>query len=189
MIVLWGIVIGVVVGFIRGGNLENLGSIRFRALWLVFAALGLQFLIFPTPWWSVPAIVQTSAIPHVLSYVMLATFLVLNRSIPSIWIIVTGGLMNIAVIVANRGYMPTNTDNLAKSGNPEVAKVLSETPGTTVGNVIAMSDTTRLNLLADRFYLPQWVPFGTSFSIGDFVLAIGMVLLITRCMKDTNGVE
>lgn len=187
MIVIWGILLGVVVGFLRGGTFANLGTLRLRGVLLVFAALGIQLLTFPTPWWPQPPLAPVSAIAHIASYVLIAVFVVINRRVRGIVGIALGGFLNVVVIVANGGHMPSKLSALAASGNVEAATHLAENPGRTVGNVVAMGPDTRLNILGDRMYLPQWVPFGASFSIGDAVLAIGMLWLIQRAMVVGGG--
>ncbi|MDW8141596.1 MAG: DUF5317 family protein, partial [Candidatus Bipolaricaulota bacterium] len=46
------------------------------------------------------------------------------------------------------------------------------------GNVILMSDQTKLNFLGDIFWLPAWVPGASAFSIGDAILALGIIWLL-----------
>tara|TARA_B100000614_G_scaffold8871_1_gene8043 strand:- start:742 stop:1320 length:579 start_codon:yes stop_codon:yes gene_type:complete len=183
VIALWGIVLGLVIGLARGGSFENLGTLRLRGLPLVFLALAIQILTFPTPWWSAPPLASAARAWHLISYALLLVFLILNRRLVPLWGIAAGALMNIIVIAANHGLMPTDPHALAASGNPAVAEALTATPGATSGNVIAMGPNTRLDFLGDWLYLPPWVPFGDSFSPGDLVLMLGVAWLLQHAMR------
>ncbi len=186
MIALWGIVLGIVVGLVRGGSFDNLGTLHLRGLILVFAALGLQSLIFPTLWWSIPPLSWMPQVWHILSYVLLIVFLFANRKLPQLWGIAAGVMLNIIVISANQGFMPSNLDALAASGYPETAELLARSDGGNIRNIIAMGPDTRLNFLGDWLYLPPWVPFGVSFSPGDLILMIGVFWLIQHAMVVRN---
>jgi len=70
---------------------------------------------------------------------------------------------------------------LARAGSETVAACLLKDGA--YGNVILMSERTRLNFLGDLFYLPPWVPFATAFSVGDLIVALGLIWLIAYGMR------
>ncbi|MEX2444689.1 MAG: DUF5317 domain-containing protein [Alkalispirochaeta sp.] len=182
MIAVWGIVLGLVLGKVRGGTFENLGKLQLRWLVLAFVALGIQLLTFPTPWWAHPPLAEATRGWHLFSYALIVAFLGANRRLVPLWGIAAGVMMNLVVITANGGLMPTNPDALSASGNQEVAERLAQSREATLGNVVVMSADTRLNVLGDWLYLPQWIPFGDAFSLGDVALMVGVAWLIQRAM-------
>lgn len=175
------------IGLLRGGTFENLGKLQLRGIPLVFAALGIQLLLFPTPWWPTPLIAIGVRLWHLGSYILIAAFLVANWRLTPLWGVTLGAALNVLVIAVNGGLMPTNLHALERSGHADVAEYLASTPGATTANVVAMGPQTSLNLLGDWLYLPAWVPFGDAFSIGDAVLMVGVAWLIQRAMVVKNA--
>lgn len=182
MIAVWGVLVGVIIGFARGGSLAQLGSAELKGFALLFLALAIQLLIFPTPWWPEPPISVASELFHIASYGLLVVFFVLNRRLIPLWGVAAGMLMNLAAIAANGGYMPTSPAALRFAGQSDIAeRILHATDGT-IGNVVLMSETTRLDFLGDLLAVPPWVPLGSAFSAGDLVLTVGAAWLLQQLM-------
>ncbi|GAH90942.1 unnamed protein product [marine sediment metagenome] len=89
--------------------------------------------------------------------------------------------MNLLAIAVNGGYMPSSQAALSRAGSHGVVTHLLEEG--VYGNVILMSETTRLNVLGDFLYLPEGIPLAAAFSIGDLIIALGLVWLIMWGMK------
>ncbi len=178
MLPLWGIVLGVAAGFARRGSLTRLGHIPLKGLWLVFAGLALQLLIFPTPWWNEPPLSWGTEAWHVGSYALIVAFFLWNWRVASLWLIALGMVLNLTVIAANGGYMPASVSALRAAGRMGAAEALTTSPEHTYANVVMMGEATRLNFLGDWLYLPSWVPLANAFSLGDFVLMLGAAWLI-----------
>lgn len=184
MLLLWAAVVGVVIGFLRRGSLLNLAQLKLRGTWCILLALGIQVLIFPLP--GREAIVRFGTpYLHLLSYVFLFLFVVLNRKYWQIVLMGLGMLSNFVVIAINGGYMPAKIEALRGAGSAKVAERLLE--HTTFGNVVLMSEQTKLNFLGDLFYLPSWVPLASAFSAGDLILAVGLILLLQAKMTRSAG--
>ncbi len=90
-------------------------------------------------------------------------------------------LSNIAVILVNGGYMPASEASLRKAGQSQVAEKLII--GGVSGNTILMGENTKLNFLGDLLYMPEWFPLANAFSIGDLILALGLIVLIQNEMS------
>jgi len=179
MPLLWAFILGLLLGFLRGGRIGNLASLRLRGLWLLLPPLLLQLLIFPlgsrgpilswgAPYW------------HTLSYVFLLSFVGVNWRYPELLVMGLGLFLNFLVIVANGGYMPASAEALRRAGLESVAHALET--GTRQGNTMLMSSSTRLNFLGDWFYFPSWVPLSSAFSVGDVILGLGAVVFLARRM-------
>jgi len=179
MPLIWAVLVGLVVGYLRRGRVVNLAQLRLRGLWLLFPPIVLQLLIFPlgsygpllrfgTPYW------------HILSYLFLLAFVFCNRRYPEILVMGFGLFLNFLVIVANGGYMPASAEALRKAGLESVAQGLET--GTRAGNTVLMGSSTRLNFLGDWLYLPAWLPLSSAFSVGDVILGVGAALFLSRRM-------
>jgi len=160
------------VGFLRGGKIANLEDLGIRYLWLVPLSLLIQLLIFPL-FTEQPVIGLATGTFHVLSYVILALFVIANLKVWGFIIMGSGMAANALVIGLNGGYMPSSVPSLLKSGEYEVAYHLTQAG--TYGNVIHMNSSTAFEFLGDWLYLPRWIPFSTAFSLGDLLIAVGLV--------------
>ena len=172
MLLLWGVVIGVVIGFLRGGTIANLEQVKIRFLWLVPVSLLIQLLIFPL-FLEEPIIAFGTEFFHLFSYAILAVFVLLNWKVWGILLMGVGMGLNLLVITLNGGFMPASVDSLIKAGEYRVASNLIHKG--TYGNVINMNDSTVLNSFGDWLYLPREIPLSTAFSVGDLLIFIGLV--------------
>ena len=179
MILLWAILIGLLIGFLRRGSLRNLGRLRLRGLWLILTALIIQLLIFPLgP--QEPLVKWGTNYLHLLSYLLLVAFILLNWRYGEFFIIGAGLGLNLLVIMLNGGYMPASVKALRYAGLDQVAAVLEQ--GLHHGNTVLMSAQTKLNFLGDWLALPKGIPLTTAFSIGDLALGLGVILFLARRM-------
>ncbi len=175
MFLLWAVILGLAIGLLRRGSLANLGRLKLRGLWLILVALIIQLLIFPLgP--REPIIRVGTPYLHLLSYLCLFVFIGLNWRYFEFLLMGTGLALNLLVISANGGYMPASATALRRAGLEGVAATLEQ--GLHHGNTVLMSPQTRLNFLGDLLYLPASIPLANAFSVGDLLLALGIVLLL-----------
>ena len=180
MFLIGAVIIGVVLGYALKGRIANLSGLPLRSLWLVGLAILIQLAIFPL--FSSRALFPYATTQlHLASYAFLFLFFVINYRVWSLLVIAAGSIANLLVIAVNEGRMPSSVHALTCAGQPEIAQKLA-TEGAW-GNVVLMSDKTRLNFLGDWLYLPRGVPLATAFSIGDLTIAIGLVILIVWGMR------
>jgi hypothetical protein len=98
-----------------------------------------------------------------------------NLWAPGMPLVSLGILLNLLVIAANGGHMPTLLTNLPAAGHFERLAVLQT--GSSYNNSIALTEATRLPFLGDIFVIPQPFPLANVFSVGDVLLAAGGFLL------------
>jgi len=180
MFLIGAVLIGVVVGYLCRGRIAHLASLRLRFLWVIPVSLLIQLMIFPL-FSERPLFPYATSSLHLLSYALILVFLVLNYRTFPLLIIGIGSLLNLLVIAVNGGYMPSSPIALARAGSEGVAARLLQDG--VYGNVILMSEGTRFNFLGDLLYLPRWVPFATAFSLGDLIVALGLIWLIAWGMR------
>lgn len=181
MFPLWGLILGLGIGFARRGSLANLSALPLKAVWLIFAGLVLQLLIFPTPWFD-PIIQTGTEYFHFISYSLIALFFIVNWRIWMLWLMALGMVLNAIVITANGGYMPASAVALGAAGKIEAAEQLTNALDHIYANTVLMSENTQLNFLGDWLYVPAWVPLSNAFSLGDLVLMMGIAWLIQSAM-------
>jgi len=159
----------VVIGWLRGGRLANLSSLRLAGLWWLVLAAGAQFVLFAVTRTGGPA--QTLALPLLaVGQVGLLGFIWVNHLLPGIVLVLVGSVANAAVIVANRG-MPVSAGALAS--------VTGGTSDFEPGQHRLLEAGDPLRWLADIIAVPL---LRTVVSLGDVVLAAGIGLLVSTLM-------
>ncbi len=163
--------IGIVLGWLSGGRLERLGTIRFRWAWLAVGGLLAQVVLFSG---IVPGLSQEAvAILYVATTLAVFAALLRNVRMTGLPIVALGAGANLVAIVANGGVMPADPAAYAAAG-------LEGTSGPSNSAVIA---DPVLRPLTDIFAIPAGVPFANVFSIGDVLIALGIVVAIVAAMR------
>jgi predicted MFS family arabinose efflux permease len=152
---------------ITGGRLRALADVRFRGLWLLWLALGVQLTLTFLP--GTESDIRVAG--HVATYPLGIGFIWMNRRIPGLWLVAVGALMNLAAIAANGGVIPAAPHALAVAGLPADPGVYS--------NSIALA-APKLLFLGDIFAIPSSWPFSNVFSAGDICIALGGAVAIHR---------
>jgi len=164
----------VIVVPVLGGKLSNLGRLRLRGMWLIFATLLVQFVIV--------GVIDDGPLAflkfvHVATYVTILIFLLANRGVPWMWAVTVGALSNCVVIAANGGVMPQSRSAQRRAGLHATERFANS----------QVLDHPRLGFLGDIFATPKWLPLANVFSIGDVILLVGlvpMVIAISRVPTD-----
>jgi hypothetical protein len=151
-----------------GGRLERLADLRFRAGWLIFAAVGVQVAVF----FLLPQGAEgLRALLYVGSYLGGIAFLLVNRRLPGLVLVAVGAASNLAAIASNGGVMP------ASPGALETAGLVADPARFT--NSVAAPDAL-LWFLGDVFAVggPSWV--ANVFSPGDVLIGLGVAYGVHR---------
>jgi len=157
----------IVLGLLLGGRIEQLAELRFRAGWLLGLAIVLQVLAFPfgfLPWHTSSGV--ASAL-WLASYVLLLAAAVLNVRLPGVPVVAAGMAANALAVAANGGTMPVLPRALEAAGYSY----------TTLLNSTAVAEP-RIPWLVDRWAAPGWVPLANVFSVGDVLIAVGVVVIV-----------
>jgi len=150
------------------GDLRGLIDVRFRRLWLLGAALVLQFVASEVVASQAPVFARVA---YVASYLLAALFVAGNIDISGMPIVAFGGGLNTVAILANGGVMPVSARTLATSG-------IVGTPGVFLNSAPVAG--AKLSFLGDVFAAPTWVPLHNVFSLGDLVIVAGVIVVVHR---------
>jgi hypothetical protein len=168
--ILYAIPIGIIAGYLLGGRLERLSTIRFRWAPLALIGLAVQVALFTDP--LATAVGDAGPPIYVASTAAVLVAVLRNLDITGLPIVAIGAASNLLAIIANGGYMPADPEALASIGG--IAPGYSNSSTTT---------DPVLGPLTDIFAIPAWVPFANVFSIGDVVLGIGIATTIAMAMR------
>lgn len=147
---------------LAGGNLMRLADVQFRAPWLVIVAIGAQILIISVVPDLAPSLFRAI---HLLTYVLVAAFVVANRRLPGLVVVGVGGALNLLAITANGGVMPASAAATRQAGLTLEPKEFENS---------APVDGARLQFLGDIWATPSWLPVHNVFSVGDVVITLGV---------------
>ena len=180
MILALAVVVGLIASFVRhrGQTAGQLAAVPLRSAWMALLAVVLQIPLLRAPFGTLEQ-VGTQQVLFLLSHLLLLAFVWRNRHLAGIWIVGLGVTCNLLVIVANGGFMPVTPETLVQI-NP--GSDLSQWPtGFHYGyskDVILVREETVLWALSDRLVLPPPFPWPTAFSLGDLLIAAGIMVLL-----------
>ena len=180
MILAFAVIVGLIAALIRHRGLAvgQIGAIPLRSAWLAFLALALQIPLLRAPF-AAPQQLGAQQTLFLLSHLLLLAFIWHNRRIIGIQIVGVGVLCNLLVVLANGGLMPITPETLVRI-NPGSA--LDQWPvgfhyGYSKDVILPRADTV-LWLLSDILVMPPPFIWPTAFSLGDLLIAIGIVVLL-----------
>jgi hypothetical protein len=156
---------------VAGGSLLRLHSLRLRWPFAIAVSLWIQIMVITVLPSGLPAAASRGL--HLVSYVLAAAFLAVNRRIPWLWLVSAGGLCNLVAIGANGGVMPASRAALATAGLLPRAS-----SGTPAFSNSAYRPGQHLRFLGDVFSVPRGWPMANVFSIGDVLIVVGAFLLL-----------
>jgi Family of unknown function (DUF5317) len=168
--ILYGVLVGVVAGFVVGGRPSGLATVRFRLGWLAIVALAIQVVLFSSLADDLDADVRRAI--YVGSTALVGVVVLANLRLTGVPLVALGAALNLAAIVANGGSMPADPAALAALG--------MTAEGNTNSVVVAQPV---LAPLTDLFAMPAWMPLSNVFSVGDVLIGAGVAVAIAAAMR------
>ncbi len=172
-----GLLVAILIGFIRGGSLKGFGEIRFKMGWVFPALLLFQLCIFyfqnKIEW-----VGEISQFSFIGVYVIGLIFLWINRFHAHFKFIFVGVLLNFIVMAVNGGRMPVSGE-AALHLDPYYLETLKNS---LYAKHTLVTDSTIFAFLGDIIPLKAPYPREQIISIGDVVMNIGGFLAIQAIM-------
>ncbi len=169
-----GILLGLLLGILAGGRLQNLAEIRLRWTGLLVAAVVIRFATEAALDAQI-GVVEALRLPLLASaFGVLLVALWVNRSYPGLSLAFLGVLANALVILANGGYMPIWAPALAAAGLTEadVNRAFH-----TIVDAGASDFLGRLLILGDVIPVPVEI-IRNVYSLGDLFLTLGLAFFL-----------
>ena len=149
-----------------------------RYLWLIFLAFLPQFAILYIPALRPQVPDLWAGIFLTASQALLLGFAWLNRKHPGMLVLLVGAAFNFLVMTANGGFMPINPQTASRLVPQEILADIPTGSRFGVKDILLEPETTRFEILADRFLPPDWSAYQVAFSLGDVFLAVGVFWLL-----------
>lgn len=176
------ILLGVIIGYLRKGKLENLASLGQKKVYLLFIAVFIEFGLNHLLINYNHFISSTGSFSLVMmQYLLILLFIYLNRKQPYVRLIGIGVLLNFIVITANFGAMPVPNRILDLASPSQKISLLKEGKFYTYKLI---DQGVLLWLLGD--FIRVSFPLRQFISIGDIILAIGILMFIQHAMRMDN---
>jgi hypothetical protein len=172
MFLLPAVLVGVLLGYALGGRLSRLADVRLRAPWLFYLAIALQLAAFPSLLMPLQAPERVATALSIASYAALLAVFLLNLRLAGMPVAGAGMMLNMIAILANGGHMPALPSAMRHAGLTY----------TGVHNNSIAEASPRLAWLVDRWAAPKWEPFANVFSVGDVLIAVGVLVLVAGAM-------
>lgn len=189
MILTLAIVLGLLASLAcyRGRTFRRIAAMPLHSAWLVMLALAMQWPLLHTPAGPTQA-VRWQQFLFLLSHLLLLVFVWRNRRSIGIVIAGLGVLCNLAVIVANGGFMPITPEACVQinAGSVPDQWVVGSHYGHSK-DVILVQGETKLWILSDILVLPPPFPWPAAFSLGDVLIAVGIGVLLLILPQPKSG--
>lgn len=176
------IVIGVIVGLIRGGRMNQLEVMHVNGLFLIIIGLLLQlipFFLHKIVW------ISEYSLMFILAGVGLALVaVVLNIRKKGMWLVFLGAVVNTAVIWFNDLKMPVR---LAQAtGAKYIQMKLAIQSGEIVNYVLLEEASHWTKYLGKVLPFPSFYPLTQIIGLGDVLIAVGIVWFIQSEMNNNR---
>jgi hypothetical protein len=123
--------------------------------------------------------VQVQQALFLLSLLLLLVFVWQNRRLTAIRMVGLGVICNLLVILANGGWMPITPQTLAQINPGSIPEQWpSQVHYGYSKDIILLQEQTRLWGLSDILVLPSPFQRPTAFSLGDLLIALGIILVL-----------
>ena len=154
----------------------------FKATWLVALGFLPQLMAFYLPSTRKLLSNEAASLCLISSQVLLLAFTALNIRTPGMPLLAFGLACNLAVIIANGGFMPLPTGAASRLVRPDIFDrlVVGERVSSASKDVLLKEADIRLPWLADRFVPPQNFTYRFAFSLGDVFIAAGTFWILAH---------
>lgn len=172
------IITSIIIGLLRGGELEKIFNISIKGVLIFAIALFLRLGVWALDLIGIPAISIYSPYLIIISYFLLIYVSIRNLKLPGFKYIILGLLLNTFVIVLNGGTMPV----LVKK---EIIDSINPASFLKAKNRIVhslMNDNTLFAFLGDVIKMPKPFPDTSLISVGDILILAGLFVLIQKTM-------
>ncbi len=180
------IITSIIIGLLRGGELEKIFNISIKGVLIFAIALFLRLGVWALDLIGISVVSIYSPYLIIISYFLLIYVSIRNLKLPGFKYIILGLLLNTFVIVLNGGSMPVLVKKeIIENINPaSFLKAKSRVVHS------LMNNNTLFAFLGDVITMPKPFPDTSLISVGDILILVGLFVLIQKTMmKEDNPAQ
>lgn len=186
LILVTAVLAGFLVALARGGRPSQLAELPLRLGWLAMTAVLAQLYVIYSPADRVEADRSLHSALLVASYTALLAMVWANRRVAGIAVLALGLWMNMAVILANGGFMPVSPEAVLVAGTRAADSLPDEGARLPKSkDVLLFREHTNLWYLSDAIADGR-LPYSKVYSLGDLFLGAGVFLVIQLSMSGSK---
>ena len=177
------ILISIIIGFIRGGNLKKFRVVNYKTMWVLLLGILIQYMLMflnrVEESGSISKILLYTKEILIISYILILIGLLTNWKFRSLWAVLVGFVMNFWVLVANGWKRPILLEGVELTNMPGLKEMIEM--GKT-GIYAPITESTKYPILADLIVFSDPYPISRIISLGDLVISFGIFAFIQEIM-------
>lgn len=174
------VAVAAIIAVIVNRGFEGVKTNPIRGFYLLILGFIIQLSIFNNAFAS-SKYADLTPYFYIASLLILMTFIALNFDYLGMKIVFSGSLLNFIAIISNSGYMPQYIDKLEIAKEFEKINLL-KLYGHYYNGILG-SENTHFKLLTDIFAIGTPSLIAGVYSIGDFIVILGLVIFIFEFTK------
>ncbi|CCQ94610.1 conserved membrane hypothetical protein [[Clostridium] ultunense Esp] len=155
------ILISIILGLIRGGNLKRFKSINHKTMWIFILGILIQYILgFLSKAEGIDSlnkILLYNKQLQILSYILILIGILFNLKLRSLWVVLLGYVLNFLVLATNNWERPNLINN-------------------------PIMDHIKFPFLGDTILFSESYPLPKIISLGDLIISFGIFALIQEIM-------
>ena len=176
------VLLGLLVGWLRGGRSLNIGTLEFKGWVLVVIGFLLQML--PMLLGRMSWMAHNGHIIGFATLVLVFFIVVLNGEKRGFWLVATGAVFNILAMTFHGLKMPVSLSGLQHAGHLEMFESVSNNA---VLNYIGLAHLTGWSdYLGKVIVLPHFYPLAQVVTVGDLLMSAGLFLFVMGQMTSSH---
>lgn len=172
------LVVAIVIGLLLKGDIRKLDASNLKGIYLAFFAFLIEFVLFTLIRKKVIEKSIVTYIFYLIQYILILSFVFVNRRDYAILVIGIGIFLNALAIFLNGGAMPVSANAMVKAGMAPSLDLVKETMASSEGLYQVATQKTIFAFLGDCIALGKYV-----ISIGDIFIALGLMGYVIKEMK------
>lgn len=176
------VLLGLLVGWLRGGRSLNIGNLEFKGWVLIVIGFLLQML--PMLLGRMSWMAHNGHIIAFATMVLVFFIVVLNGDKRGFWLVASGAVLNILAMAFHSLRMPVYLPGLQKAGHLELVESISNNAVLNYTGLDQLAGWT--DYLGKVIVVPTFYPFAQALSLGDLVMSAGIFLFVVEQMTSSH---